>query len=502
LFGRFLEVKETVAPSSINWRNIQYSRCNRLTRSIIIWTLAVIIVALAFYGMVRFKDYNDSIKAGAGLGTTCPLEETTVDIAFEDYQKPGKQRQGLLHCYCLQVYQANEGDVSSSFPEFLALDPTLEENPCEEWKWVYENNFYLIIISGAMVGLLNSICVALFENIVIFEKCLTLDDQIKAQFSRIVMVQFLNIAWVLIFADFNLGYDSETTIGLPILQGNYRDFDTKWYFDVGAKISMAMVSNSISPFVGRIAHPFVQPLLRFILDRNFKKHLLRKTNIEEELAKLERESGKKPKIIGRTDPEEDKEGGVESTPNPQEVSEVGVDECETKQMFQDELNELYTNKMVEVFYLYSWFFTNLLVYLMFGGSMPIMYILGSIFFLLSYLSYKFLFIDYYRKSYGFSEEVPLYSVKLMKWAIFFHLLMILFMYTNKRLLTPKVYDKQVHYRPPLQPPDQFFERRYDTDSNRIVLLVVISLMVFYIFWRWIVLTCYSICQIRIARRKR
>ena len=72
--------------------------------------------------------------------------------------------------------------------DFLELDSSLEENPCEEWKWIYQNNFYLTIISGAMIGMLNSICVALFEHIVMFEKCGTLMDEIKAQFSRIVMV--------------------------------------------------------------------------------------------------------------------------------------------------------------------------------------------------------------------------------------------------------------------------------------------------------------------------
>jgi hypothetical protein len=39
---------------------------------------------------------------------------------------------------------------------------------------------YLTIISGAMVGALNGICVALFEHIVILEKLPTMMDEIKA----------------------------------------------------------------------------------------------------------------------------------------------------------------------------------------------------------------------------------------------------------------------------------------------------------------------------------
>ena len=53
--------------------------------------------------------------------------------------------------------------------------------------------------------------------------------------------------------------------------------------------------------------------------------------------------------------------------------EIGEDETETQQVFQDDLNELYTGKLMEVFYPYSWFFTNLLIYYMYSGGMPIMY---------------------------------------------------------------------------------------------------------------------------------
>jgi hypothetical protein len=79
--------------------------------------------------------------------------------------------------------------------------------------------------------------------------------------------------------------------------------------------------------------------------------------------------------------------------------------------------------------------------------MPILYILGFIFFFGSYMTYKYLLITFHRTSYGFDEEVPMLSVGLMKWALFFHLIMNLFMYTNVRLLTPPGYDTEIHYRP-------------------------------------------------------
>jgi hypothetical protein len=93
----------------------------------------------------------------------------------------------------------------------------------------------------------------------------------------------MNIALVLLFADFSLGQASEG--GISVLMGKYKDFDTSWYYDVGAKITMAMVSNSIAPYASKLFEPILVPILRFVLDRCFKMHLRKKTNIEEEMKK-------------------------------------------------------------------------------------------------------------------------------------------------------------------------------------------------------------------------
>lgn len=107
----------------------------------------------------------------------------------------------------------------------------------------------MILITGIMIAAINGICVFLFEVIpVFFEKCLTYADETLAQFNRIFVIQFLNIGCLLLFVDFGTGYSKEE-IGVPFLVGKHRDFDTAWYYDVGAKITVAMISNSlVGPF--------------------------------------------------------------------------------------------------------------------------------------------------------------------------------------------------------------------------------------------------------------
>ena len=120
-----------------------------------------------------------------------------------------------------------------------------------------------------------------------------------------------------------------------------------------------MLSNSLAPFGGMVAEPIVQAILRFVLDRSFKRHLRKKTNIDKERAKLEEEKPRDP-IVGKEDPDrdaefidqdkapEDYEGGddhedagfdEEGAKDPNtlgahgDVEEVDPDECETKKVF-------------------------------------------------------------------------------------------------------------------------------------------------------------------------
>jgi hypothetical protein len=83
----------------------------------------------------------------------------------------------------------------------------------------------------------------------------------------------------MLFSDFTLGFERKKG-SLPILVGKYQDFDTLWYYDIGAKITMAMISNSIAPMVAPGVEPLVKKLLRHILDRCFKKHLKKISNLE------------------------------------------------------------------------------------------------------------------------------------------------------------------------------------------------------------------------------
>ena len=76
-----------------------------------------------------------------------------------------------------------------------------------------------------------------------------------------------------------------------------------------------MISNSIAPFFGELAQPIVVSILRY-LSRSMKLHLLKKTNVLEERAKLAeaeaKKNGGKPAKgeEGKDELAEEEEGGA------------------------------------------------------------------------------------------------------------------------------------------------------------------------------------------------
>jgi hypothetical protein len=137
----------------------------------------------------------------------------------------------------------------------------------------------LTILSGAMIGVINGLVCFIFEATAPFEFNITVMGEHKGIFNKIGMIQFLNIGALMLFSDFTMGFD-RSSVKIPILVGKHQDFDTLWYYDIGAKITMAMISNSIAPMIGPGVEPLVKKLLRCILDRCFKKHLRKINNLE------------------------------------------------------------------------------------------------------------------------------------------------------------------------------------------------------------------------------
>jgi len=67
----------------------------------------------------------------------------------------------------------------------------------------------------------------IFDKIAVFERSHTTNDETKRQFQKILIMQFINIAIVILLVNINISDGG--VLGLPILMGEYDDLDSKWY---------------------------------------------------------------------------------------------------------------------------------------------------------------------------------------------------------------------------------------------------------------------------------
>lgn len=167
--------------SGIIWANIGIHWWSRWIRKIVIWGFAIALIFIALILMVRFQNYSTELTAAAP-NVNCANRTIAVESAWADFERVANLRNSDMHCYCDKVLKEN-GTVDGTYELFKAFNSTIpkDESPCFEWKFAYDNYFYLVIISGAMIGAINGVCVFIFEVIVIFEGCLTYMEMTLAQ---------------------------------------------------------------------------------------------------------------------------------------------------------------------------------------------------------------------------------------------------------------------------------------------------------------------------------
>ena len=243
---------------------------------------------------------------------------------------------------------------------------------------IYGTTFAVIII--------NMVACMIFERIVAFEKRHTQNDETIGQFQKIVIMQFINIAVVILLVNFK--FLNGPLLGfIPILDGEYRDFETFWYAQVGKTLCFTMLINIFSPHGSKLFFPMLKCFKR-CMDR------------------------------GCCNP----------------VRKGNSDEVNTKLLDQEELNKLYTGDQISSHYVFAQNVTYLFVVLMYSTGLPIMYILASIFYFVFYWMYKGLLLKYYEKTTRFNEELPIFAHSWVQIAVVIHGIVGSFMISNYDLL--------------------------------------------------------------------
>ena len=109
----------------------------------------------------------------------------------------------------------------------------------------------------------------------------------------------------------------------------------------------------------------------------------------------------------------------------------------TKQLSQQDYEELNFGSLPFMEYKYSNLLTVLFVTMMYSSGMPILYFISTVFFLATYWTEKVMFFYFYRKPENLDENLAKRTLGWFKYALFAHMVMGLLMYSNVKILPGK-----------------------------------------------------------------
>ena len=125
----------------------------------------------------------------------------------------------------------------------------------------------------------------------------------------------------------------------------------------------------------------------------------------------------------------------------QDLEDEDDDQPNSKIKVQSDLLDLYTGKEFEGEMAYSRMMSTLFVILMYSSGMPVLYIIGSIFFTMTYMIEKFLIINYYKKSQSLKRIVPMVAMKILRLGILLHMFNACMMLSNPDIFKVSEHDK-------------------------------------------------------------
>ena len=298
-----------------------------------------------------------------------------------------------MHCYCAaEAKKLRLGVLRISFTAFT--DPATGKPDkhlyCREWAMNVAIQQGMVVGTSLVVVVINLITCIIFEKIVFIEKRHTINDETQGQFTKITLMQFTNIAIVILVVNFGF-LDGDFLGFLPIFNGKYRDFSAAWYGTVGKTLCLTLLLNIFAPHASKLALPLVK-LLRRCCDRGCKFKL--------------------------------------------QVDEADDSGLRTKHVMQEDLNALYTGDQISSHYVYAQNFTYLWCVLMYSTGLPVLYPFACVFYAVLYWVYKFLLLKYYERTNRFNEELPIYATGYIKVGLVLHGIFGGFMLTNSRLIPP------------------------------------------------------------------
>lgn len=292
--------------------------------------------------VIYSRDYQSSVSSEYG-NTICPSTSVSKSDAYYDQLKDKSERTGLMHCYCVQEYKHKGFDITK-----ITFDNG--KHYCRSWLWDYSINTLIVWCMVVVISMINVMLKVALRIISGYEKRHDKTDLVISNTYKMFIVQFINTGILILIVNAQI---SGVPGWLPILNGDYDDFSTGWYKQVGVAIIFTMMIGIISPHIANgMFH------LKFFCKRcHDRKCTCKKTH--------------------------------------------------TRQLYQGDYENMYMGPELLFEYRYSTMMNTVFITLMYGAGMPILYLFASLSFFLTYWVDKAAVLRIY-------QSPPRYDISLQK----------------------------------------------------------------------------------------
>lgn len=211
---------------------------------------------------------------------------------------------------------------------------------------------------------------------------------------KLTILQFINIGVIILIINFDFTETDEDGtkklfLGfLPIFNGQFKDFNSEWYSQVGKTLTLTLLLNIFTPHISKLTIPFLKVFKR-CCDRGCSKTIWKNKSNEQDI------------------------------------------DVNTKLVLQSDVNLLYTGDQIASHYVYAQNYTYLCVVLMYSSGLPLLYPFAALFYCVLYWVYKGLLLKYYARTTKFNEEIPIQSMAWVKFGLVMHLFIGSIMLSNQ-----------------------------------------------------------------------
>ena len=231
-----------------------------------------------------------------------------------------------------------------------------------------------------VISMINVMLKVALRIISVYERRHDKTDLVISNTFKMFIVQFFNTAVIILIVNAKVDF---VPSWFPILNGEYDDFTTEWYKQIGVSIILTMLIGIFSPHLANSLY-WIRGACKRWRDRKWT-----------------------------------------------------CSRMKTKQIFQADYEQMYMGPELLFEYRYSTLLNIIFISLMFGTGMPILYFFGFISLFLSYWVDKWTLLRIYQTPPPYNKDLTKVSREWMNIAIILHLLFGFWMLSNSIIFDTK-----------------------------------------------------------------